>query len=122
MQPKLPSVKRTREKHDAGELRSPRRTQPSPAAHQDASEILKVGKTVIPRAALSWQNLNTTDLQNQVHSQDSLGSWALPPSQGMEPWLQLPSTARGVQEHQPSPRNEPDPILQTETQVSTDNS
>lgn len=50
MQPKPPSIKRTRDKRDAGELGSPRRTKPSPAAHQDASGILQVppaGKTEI---------------------------------------------------------------------------
>lgn len=122
MQSQQPSMKRTREKHDAGELRSPRSTKPSPAAHQDVSGILKVppaGKNSDPpRAPLYWQNVNTTDL----HSQDSLGSWALPPGHGTEPWLRLPSAVRGVQEHQPRPRNQPDPIFKAEKQVSTDNS
>lgn len=67
------------------------------AAHQDASQILKVppaGKDRDPpRAALSWQNLTITDLQNQLHSQDSLGSWALPPVPGTELWLRLPRAA-----------------------------
>lgn len=42
MQPELPSTKKTRQKCDAGELRSPRRMKPSPTAHQDESGILKV--------------------------------------------------------------------------------
>lgn len=42
MQPELPSTKKTRQKCDAGEPRRPRRTKPSPAAHQDVSGILKV--------------------------------------------------------------------------------
>lgn len=96
-----------------------------PAAHRDASGILKVppaGKDRdSPRAALSWQNLSTTDVQNQLHSQHSLGSWALPPVPSTVT-AAAPSTARGVWEHQPSPRNEPDPTFKTEEQVSTDNS
>lgn len=104
-----------------------RRTKPSPAAHQDASWISKVppaGKERqgSPRAALSWQNVTTQICRTSSIPGTVWGAGLCPPVPDTEPWLQLPSAARGVQEHQPSPRNEPDPILKTEKQDSTDNS
>lgn len=123
MQPKLPSIERTREKCEAAELRCLRSfTCSSPGCKWDLEGPTSWERQGSPQGCFILAEFDHHRSAEPAQFPGQFGKLGSAPcAQHRVMAVASKHSSRGSQ-HQPSPRNEPDPTFKTEKQVSTDNS